>query len=323
MILALLAQSSLHAFIAALFVEALLRRWRIDDAAWRLGLRILALGVAAAGPPLLLLGAPFREGASFACFWALFAGERWDQVRVAGFGLGRLTLLLSSGLGSALFLRDALPPLVDVLRGSRPLPEVPPWHPALGVLRPIVAARAAALGIPTPGLRVVQAVAPVLLCEGVRRPVIVASPATLERLGGDELDAAVAHEVAHAAHRDPAWSYALVAVRAALFFNPAAQWVARAMVDDIEGRADQAAVRATGGAAALVRAIRTLFETDNPPPGDGDASFERVFWRIRKQGVERRCAGLARADSTAPLANGPVLLAAAGAALMSLIFFVV
>lgn len=323
MILALLAQSILHALIAACFVEALLRRWRIEDAAWRLRLRILVLAVSAGGPPLLFLLAPFRQGAAFAAGWALFAGERWDGVRVGGMGLGRLTLLLSCGLGSALFLRDALAPLADILRGSKPLPEVPPWHGARAVLRPLVSAHARALGIPAPAVRVVQAAAPVLLCEGARQPVLVVSPATLERLPAEDLEAAVAHELAHAAHRDPAWSYALIAVRAALFFNPAVQWVARAMVDDIERRADQAAVRATGGAAALARVIRTLFETDNPPPSDGDASFERVFWRIRKEGVERRCAGLERTLGQAPLPNGLALLAATGAALLSLLFFVV
>jgi Zn-dependent protease with chaperone function len=323
MILALLAQSSLYAFIAALFVEALVGRWRIEDAAWRLRLRILALVVSVAAPPVLFLLAPFRQSASFQVNWALFAGERWDQVRVGGTGLGSLTLLLSCGLGSALFLRDALPPLADALRGSHPLPEVPPWHGARAVLAPIVSASARAFAVPAPAVRVVQADAPVLLCEGIRHPVLVVSPATLERLRGAELEAAVAHEIAHAVHRDPVWSYALIVVRAMLFFNPAVQWVARAMVDDLEGRADQAAVRATGGAAALARVIRTLFDTGHPPPADGDASFERVFWRIRKQGVERRCARLERAGSAAPLLHGPVLLAMAGAVLVSLLFFVV
>ncbi len=323
MILALLAQSILHALVAALFVEALVRRWRIEEARWRLRLRILALAVSAAGPPVLLLVAPFRQSAWFAARWALFAGERWDQVRVGGMGLGSLTLLVSCGLGSALFLRDALPPLADALRGSTPLPDVPPWHGGPALLRPLVAARAGALGIPAPGIRMVQAPAPVLLCEGIRQPQIVVSPATIDRLRGADLEAAVAHELAHAAHHDPAWSYALIAVRAALFFNPAVQWVARAMVDDIECRADQVAVRSTGGAAALVRAIRALFEADHPPPSDGDASFERVFWRIRKQGVERRCACLERADAAAPMRHGPLLMATAGAALISLLFFVV
>jgi hypothetical protein len=75
-----------------------------------------------------------------------------------------------------------------------------------------------------------------LLCEGVRRPTLVASPAIVERLDADGLDAAVAHEVAHGSFRDPAWGYLLLAVRALLFFNPAAQWIARTIVDDVERR---------------------------------------------------------------------------------------
>ena len=323
MILAFLAQSILHALVAALFVEALVARWRIEDPAWRLRLRLLALAISTAGPPLLLLLAPFREGAVFASRWALFAGERWDQVRMAGAGLGSVMLLLSSGLGSALFLRDALPPLLDALRGPKRRPEAPPWHGALAIVRPIVAARAAAIGIPVPAIRVVDVPAPVVLCEGVSQPVIVLSSGTLQRLRGPELDAAIAHELAHAAHHDPAWSYAIIAVRAMFFFNPAVQWVARALVDDIECRADQAAVEGAGGASALAGAIRTLFETGNPPPSDGDASFERVFWHIRRQGVERRCQRLERSASMATLPAGPLLLAAAGTALLSLLFFVV
>jgi Zn-dependent protease with chaperone function len=323
MILALLAQSILHGLVSALFVEALFRRCRIVDAAWRLRLRALGLVVTAVGPPALILIAPFRESAAFAARWALFAGERWDQVRVGGAGLGDLALLFSAATGSVLFLRDALPPLVDMVRGTVPLREAPPWHAGLAMIRPVVDARAAALGIAPPGTRLVEAPVPILLCEGVHRPVVVVSPATLERLRGDDLDAAITHELAHAAHHDPAWSYVLIAVRAALFFNPAVQWLARAMVDDIECRADQTAARATGGAAALIRAIHALFEADHPPPSDGDASFERVFWRIRKRGVERRCECLGRTERTAPMVHGPILLASAAAALATLIFFVV
>lgn len=322
-IIALLAQSMLHGLVAAFFVEALLRRWRIQDAAWRLRLRVLALVVTAAAPPLFVFFAPFRQGAAFAARWALFAGDRWNELRVGDDGLGDLALLFSAAAGSALFLRDALPPLLDLLRRTRPLPEAPPWHAAFAKLGPMVGAHAAALGIPVPAIRVIEAPVPVLLCEGARRPTLVVSPATLERLEGDDLDAAMAHELAHAAHRDPAWSYVLIAARAALFFNPAVQWISRAMVDDIECRADQAAMRVTGGAEALIRAIRTLVETDDPPPADGDASFERVFWRLRRRGVERRCECLGRSERAAPLVHGPVLLASAAAALALLLFFVV
>ncbi len=323
MILAFLAQSILHGLIAAFFVEALLGRCRVGDAGWRLRFRALALAIPLLADPVLFAAAPFRESAAFAARWALFAGERWNQVRVGGVGLGSLALLGSAGLGSALFLRDAVPPLLDLLRGGRAIPDAARWHAAADALRPVVERQAARFGVAPPGIRVVQASSPVLMCEGVRRPVLTVSPVTLERIHGEELDAAVAHELAHVAHRDPAWGYALVLVRGLLFFNPAVQWVARAMVDDIERRADQAAVRVTGRAAALARVIIAVFHADNPPPGDGDASFERVFWRIRREGVERRCARLALPDLGAPVCRGRALFALSGAVLLALTFFVV
>jgi Zn-dependent protease with chaperone function len=323
MILAFLAQSILHGLVAAVLVETLLGRWRIDDAVWRLRFRLLALMVPVVGLPTLLLAAPFRESAGFAARWALFAGERWNELRPGGVGLGNLVLLCSAGLGSALFLRDALPPLLDLVRGSSRLPHATTWHRSVAALQPVVERHARALGIPVPGIRVVEAPGPILLCEGARRPALVVSPVALERLDGDQLDVAVAHELAHAAHHDPAWGYALIAVRALLFFNPATQWVARAMVDDIERRADQVAVRTTGNAAAMARAIAALFHADDPPPVDADASFERVFWRVRKEGVERRCARLGQIESSAPVAHGASLLAMAGATVLTLMFFIV
>jgi hypothetical protein len=83
------------------------------------------------------------------------------------------------------------------------------------------------------------------------------------------------------------------------------------------------AVRLTGNAPALIRVMTILFEAGHPPPVDGDASFERVFWRIRKQGVDRRCARLRQAAAVAPLERGPALMAMAAIGVLALAFFVV
>lgn len=309
--------------MAALVVEALLRAWRIDDAAWRLRLRALALAAPLAWLPLLFVAAPFRSTAAFAANRALFAGERWNLVLVGGEGLGDLCLLLAAGLGSALFLRDALPPIRDLLRGGAAAPFSVPWQPAASVLERLVARHAAALGTTTPGIRMIRARGPVLLCEGARRPSLVVSPATVTQLAPAELDAAIAHEVAHARFRDPAWGYLLFGVRALLFFNPAAQWLARTMVDDIERRADQAAVRATGEAEPLARAIVRLFEENHPLPGESEASFERLFWHVRREGVERRCRRLRADDGRLPVEFGRLRLALAALAVLTLTFFIV
>ena len=65
------------------------------------------------------------EHPSFVSTAALFAGERWNALQVGGVSLGSLLLLCAAGVGAALFLRDAAPPLVDVLRAER-VPVAPP-----------------------------------------------------------------------------------------------------------------------------------------------------------------------------------------------------
>ncbi len=323
MLRAFLSQSILHALVAALFVQALLRAWRIEDGAWRLRFRLLALAVPVVWLPVLFVAAPFRSAPTFVVGWTLLAGERWNLLHLAGFGLGDLILLLAAGLGSALFLRDAFPPLFDLLRRPARLPDAGPWHPAAGVLTPIVHTHAKGLNIDPPRIRMVRASTPVLLCEGARDSVLVVSLPTLQRLNSKELDVAVAHELAHVASRDPALGYLLIAVRALLFFNPAAQWTARVLVDDIERRADQVAARITGNPSALARAIAVLFDAGHPPPVDSDATFERVFWRARKEGVERRCARLRQAEVVPPIEHGALRMTLAAVAVLGLVFFVV
>jgi Zn-dependent protease with chaperone function len=323
MLRAFLSQSILHALVAALVVEALLRAWRVGDAGWRLRFRLLALAAPLLWLPALFFVAPFRSSPDFVARAAVFAGERWNLVSIRGTGLGDLILLLAAGAGSALFLRDAFPPLRDLLRGGPPAPSPGPWQAAGPAVTAIAAKHAGALGMPAPPVRVIRASGPVFLCEGIRHPALVVSPATVAQLDADELEAAVAHELAHAAYRDPAWGVVLIVARALLFFNPAAQWIARTMVDDIERRADQAAVRLTGRPEPLAQAIARLFQASRPLPGEGDASFERVFWRIRREGVERRCARLRAADDPDAGRNGALQFALATAAVLGLLFFIV
>ena len=249
MILAFLAQSILHALVAAVFVEALLRRWRIEDA------RVAA---PAPAPRARRARRPARPSCSSSrrsarargsppggrCLPAS-AGTRcgWEA---SGSATSRCSCPAASARRSSCATRfrrwstrSAGRRRCPTCRRGTARPRAP--AAARGRARRRArhsGARRSAWCRPRP--RCCSA-------RGSASRVLVVSPATLERLRGDELDAAVAHELAHAAHHDPAWGYALIAVRAALFFNPAVQWVARAMVDDIERRADQVAVRSTGG----------------------------------------------------------------------------
>jgi Zn-dependent protease with chaperone function len=303
-------------------VGALLRAWKVEDGRLRVAFRLLALAAPLAWLPALWLAVGFRSSPEFAGRWALFAGERWNLLHAGDTGVGDLLLVLAAGLGSWLFLRDAVPSLVELLRAPRETGGGP-WQGAAATIGSIASRHAARLGIAVPPIRIVHTSSLVLLCEGGRRPTLVASRGTVEQFTAGELDAAIAHELAHVRYRDPAWGYVLIAVRGLLFFNPAAQWVARSVVDDIERRADQAAAALTGDAEAMSRVIRRIFEKGHPPPGDAVASFERVFWRVRREGVERRCERLKAPVAVPTPGEARLQFALATVAVLGLTFFVV
>ena len=307
--------------MATIVVEALLRAWRVADPAWRLRLRLASLAVPVALVPLFFAFAPWRTGAAFAASGALFASERWNLLRVGAAGAGDLLLVAAAGLGSWLFLRDALPPVLERLRQEPPA-EDGAWA-APHAFQARVEQQARRLAVEPPAIRVVPSRWPVFFAEG-RRPVeLVVSAAALDALAPPELDAAIAHELAHVRYADPAWGYALIAVRAANFFNPALHWAARAVVDELERRADQAVVEAGHPAEALASAIGTLFDRGHPEPAAAGPLLERLARRARQVGVERRRARLVAAAHAAPLSHGWLRVALTAFGLTTMLYFVV
>jgi Zn-dependent protease with chaperone function len=320
MLRAFVAQSMLHALVAGLVVEAFLAAWRVDDGAWRLRFRLLALAEPVLVLPLLFL-VPGRLDPSFAATWAVFASDRWNALAAGGTAVGPLVLVLTAGLGAALFLRDAAPPLLDHLRGGRDRAGLAaPVPPAIEAS---VAAHARSLGVRPPIVRFLRLRTPVLLCEDATSPTLVVSTGAVNRLGPGALDAAIAHELAHAVQHDPTLGYLLIATRACAFFNPAVQWIARAAVDDLERRADQAALRLTDRPRDLADAVRTLSLAGAEPALELSGRFGRLFWQAHAEGVERRCERLERTGVPPPLPLAHLRLALAGIGLIALLFFVV
>jgi Zn-dependent protease with chaperone function len=283
-------------------------------------MRLVALAVPLVLVPLFFVLAPWRIEPWFVSRWALFAGERWDLLSVGERGAGELALLLAAGAGAALFLRDALPPLADLARRDGKA-EVGPWGPIPARLERALQRQAAAHGIPPPAVRLVRSLWPVMLCAGGRDPEIVLSAATLRVLDDEELEAALGHELVHVRYRDPAWGYALIAVRAAGLFNPALQWTARTAVDEIERRADQQLVARGGSASALASALDKLSEARRP---SAPAKLVvKAGWQAHAVGIQRRKARLAASPGPARPAQGWFHVALTAGGLAVLLFFVV
>ena len=316
-------QSILHATIAAVIIEALMRAWRVERAGPRLALRLIALACPLVVLPFFLLLAPFRAGEQFARE-AIFAGWRWDALSVGGIGLARLAVCILGALGGLLFLLDFLPSIADRLRGSR--------HPA-GLPRQVegvgaeVQALSERLGIHPPPVLVVADESAILHCEGVLRPKLVVSSAALESLNADERRAALAHELAHAAYKDPVFGWVLAVIRAVMFFNPAIQVEARAVVGELERRADERSAALADDRLALAAGLVKLFRMGHGLP---EGAGPELGWpvipglvrRARTSAIERRCRRLVR-PAPAPLPLAGLRLALAGLALSLLLFYVV
>ena len=243
------AQSITHAAVAILVVEALLRVWRIDAPDVRVGFRLLPLFFPLVALPAFLVLAKVRGTEIFQDRWALFSGGRWG-------GAGAAALALAAALGTGLFLRDLVRFLSREREGRRP-----PVTPAAGDLRDLraeVGRLARSLGVEPPRLAVPDTSSPILLVAGVRRPALVVSTGTLARLDGRERRAALTHELAHVARRDPLLGWVLMGCSVAAFFNPVVHVAVRLVLRELEWRADDLAVAAGADAPALAAALSTL-----------------------------------------------------------------
>lgn len=92
----------------------------------------------------------------------------------------------------------------------------------------------------------------------VLRPVIWLPASLLARMPADQLEALLAHELAHIARMDWLWNGLQCALEALLFFHPAAWWLGRRIRQEREHACDDLAVAACGDAIALAEALAFL-----------------------------------------------------------------
>ncbi len=322
----LAAQAIFHTLVASLFLEALVRSWRVRDPGQRMALRLLALGYPLLVFPLLAFAVPLRGGDAFK-EWALFVGRRWDEVTFARISLFRAWVVGLGALGSALLLMD-LVPLVRGRRRPRPAASRPDAATA-AALDAALAPVAARLGLtPAPPLVYLDRDVPVLFCTGVRRHAVVVSRGALALLDPQELRAALAHELAHLARHDPAASWVLMAARVLMFFNPAYQVVARAVAHDAEDLADERAAVLSGERLALASGLLKLWRATSGSASSVRrtlpfaAALAEPLARVRALEIEKRCRRLLD-PAPRPLPFAAARLALAGLSLTGLLFFVV
>lgn len=98
------------------------------------------------------------------------------------------------------------------------------------------------------------------------RPAIWLPLGLLTRTPAAQLEALLAHELAHIARRDWLWNGIQCAVECLLFFHPAVWWLGRRIRQEREHACDDLAVAACGDAIALAEALAALECDRHPSP---------------------------------------------------------
>ncbi len=174
--------------------------------------------------------------------------------------------------------------------------------------------------------------AAVSMCESVRvevptvvgwlKPLILMPAGALAGMSACQLEALLAHELAHVRRHDYLVNLLQAFAEALLFYHPAARWVARQVRAEREHACDDAAVAATkGGALAYARALAELEElrlrggATRPLAlaADGGSLIKRVRRLARPQHARPARSNVAPWLAAAPLAFAFAFAALAGA----------
>lgn len=128
------------------------------------------------------------------------------------------------------------------------------------------------------------------------RPVIWLPLSLLVRMPIEQVEALVAHELAHIRRLDWLWNGLQCVIESLLFFHPGAWWLSRRIRQEREHACDDLAVAACGDAIALAEALNTLERHRYPSPrlvlaAHGGSLMQRITRLLNGSDPENTGAG--------------------------------
>ena len=219
-----------------------------------------------------------------------------------------LALIWLSGVGAMLLRRFGGWRLLGALE-TRPFQVLPgEWQTRADALRN--------------RLRITRAVAVRLSSDVVGpftarliRPVIWLPISLLTHLPREQVEALLAHELAHVARMDWLWNGLQCVIESLLFFHPAAWWLGRRIRQEREHACDDLAVAACGDAIALAEALAQLERDRQPTPqlilaAHGGSLMQRITRLLSAPPTRGRWG--ARAGLVVLVASGALLVSQVG-----------
>ena len=320
-------QTILHSCLIAIIIEVIIRSSRIRQPSFQIKLRSLSLWLPIVYLPTLYFAYPPRANAQFRLQAALFDSNQWLGLRLWGdFALWHLAAATVAVTVIFFLLRELVPIIQYWFRRKPALPVMTPGQfPGLDTS---LARLVKVTGLPAPEVLISTEAAPAVYTVG--RRTLVLSRSAIHLLDADELEAVIAHELAHFTRGASLMGLIYLALRLLMFYNPAALLVFHRINHDTERLCDDLAVSFTGKRLALVSGLLKILQDTAP---DQPAALTNKWWSTFSANSLEDRAHLALAQeraarilnsapaSAVPFQNRRVAVAAA--LLMVLLFFVV
>jgi Zn-dependent protease with chaperone function len=146
-----------------------------------------------------------------------------------------------------------------------------------------VATACAAAGLDVRRLRIVPGIPVPALTVGAFRPTVLVSGVLENILSRDELVAVLAHEGEHVRQRDPLRLSLMRTIARALFWIPAFRSLEQHLVEVTELKADRAAARRSGiaAASAIIALVREFGRVSVPALSSGISQHDFLAVRVR------------------------------------------
>jgi Zn-dependent protease with chaperone function len=259
-----LAQSFCHSVIAAMISDRALKAWSIYDPLVRQRFRLIVILFPIVSFPLYQLINPARSSALFRLD-SLFDSNRWLFLEIWGFAPISVLLLFLFVITSLVFIfQEMLPVLRHTLDTGQPEHE----DVRLDV-GPFIEEASRSLSIKKPDVVLLDDDGPLLFSTTGKNAVIFVSTSLSQSLTAEQMQAALAHELAHIARNRRPLLIAVFLLRVIMFFNPVVLVKFRRAVRDEEKICDDIAVSLTRNPAALAATLKVFYQkTEEAPEPD-------------------------------------------------------
>jgi Zn-dependent protease with chaperone function len=323
-----LSQAILHSFVIALTVEVIMRSNHIQEPLLQIKFRSLSLLLPFFSLPIVYFMYPPRASAHFRQQVAIFDSNQWLSLKLVGEVSLLYLVVVIIVLAVAFFLARELVPVIRY--GFRRRPALPVLEKGRFLeLDTLLANLARNMGMPEPEVQLSGETATSVYTTG--RRVLVLSTSAIELLDIDELEAVIAHELAHFTGELLLLGRTCLVLRVLMFYNPVALLVYHRINNDTEKFCDDLAISFTGKRLALISGLLKILRNTTAEESAGRTAdlrgqaptvntFEnRAHLALVKERAERI---LHREQvSVTPFPNPRVVITAG--LLLSLLFFVV